>query len=143
MNGHTSTSVTTQLSGLCNVILILNDSRLPIYVCSVIASYTFCLLLLGTYYVSAVFKPPIILPKKYPSNHLCMYLLMKWNSPRLFSCSHFCGDVCHLASAMLLCVEREGPFLARRHLSSFSEVRTVVMYGRLQFFFGDGTVAEF
>ena len=40
-------------------------------------------------------------------------------------------------------VEREGPFLARRHLSSFSEVRAVVMYGRLQFFFGDGTVAEF
>ena len=31
-------------------------------------------------------------------------------------------------------VEREGPFLARRHLSSFSEVRAVVMYGRLQFF---------
>ena len=66
MNGHTSTSVTTQLSGLCNVILILNDSRLPIYVCSVIASYTFCLLLLGTYYVSAVFKPPIILLEKIP-----------------------------------------------------------------------------
>ena len=94
------------------------------------------------YYVSAVFKPPIILLEKIPLESP-MYLLMKWNSPRLFSCSHFCGDVCHLASAMLLCVEREGPFLARRHLSSFSEVRTVVMYGQSPFFFGDGTVAEF
>ena len=88
------------------------------------------------YYVSAVFKPPIILLEKIPlkspmyvSTNEMEFTPFIFLQPFLWWCLSFSlGDAA-------VRWEREGPFLARRHLSSFSEVRTVVMYGRLQFFF--------